>query len=92
MTDSTDEIHQFRDNALQAMNDPGFVALDPSLLYVQNIKIRLLGRLYHEQVEALSRADKLSDQERNNYQTRKSRIVKLARELGLESDSAAQPD
>ncbi len=73
------------------MNNPGVLIPEPSVPYVQNFKIRLLGRLYEEQIEALSRADKLSEQERNNYQVRKLRIVKLATDLGLEPESASQP-
>ncbi len=59
-------------------------APDSSVIYVQNFKVRLLERLLTEQIDALSRADKLSEQERNHYQARKSQIAKLSQDLGLE--------
>jgi hypothetical protein len=57
---------------------------DPSAGYVHNFKVRLLERLFSEQIEALSRADKLSELERNHYEARKSQIARLSQDLGLE--------
>ena len=65
------------------MNTPGIIPPEPALVYLKNFKIRMLNRLFGEQVDALSRADKLSERERNEYQTRKLRILKLEQELGI---------
>jgi hypothetical protein len=59
-------------------------AHDFSITYVQNFKVRLLERLIGAQIDALSRADKLSEMERSHYQARQSQIAKLSQDLGLE--------
>ena len=61
---------------------------EPAIIYVQNFKVRLLERLFSEQIDALSRINTLSEQERAEYWTRESRIAKLTQDLGLESTSA----
>ena len=66
------------------MTTPRAQVPDASVVYVQNFKVRLLERLFAEQIDALSRADKLSEQERTHYEARKSQIAKLSQDLGLE--------
>ena len=65
------------------MNTPGIAPPEPALLYIKNFKIRMLNRLFREQIEALSRADKLSESERTEYKAREMRILKLEQELGI---------
>ncbi len=66
------------------MTPPRAQVLDSSVVYVHDFKVRLLERLFSEQIDALSRADKLSELERNHFQARRAQIAKLSQDLGLD--------
>lgn len=51
--------------------------------YVWLFKVRLLERLLREQIDALGKTTRLTDQDVQEYRQREARILKISVDLGL---------